>query len=600
MLTEEIAAAIERLEHEASDSAEKADLLHNLDKVASWIRRRIDDFIDGRSKAEPRDEIAAIMRISDLYTRLGKWEKAAKIFNSIERLETSGYCVATMAHAMKQEGRLLRLRARWDEALEAYKRALKIYEKLGNVEGLSDIHNSMGIVNFEKGAWDDSEFHYLEALDLIDDRSPALRGKIHNNLGALYNARGDCDRAISTYLRCIPDFESTANEIGLAQVYNNLGMSFASKGDWENAAGYYEKSLQISRKIDEPELVALTYLNLAQLHVDTSSPTQAEEYCRLALSILRDLDDQLGIAEAYKILGIAERLKKNWGKARYYFEQSIMLNERCSSPLGLAEAYFEFGLMCRDAGRNEEAHSLLSKSLSIFEKLKASKDIESVRTEVSKLDRLYLNIIEALGAAVENKDPYTMGHSSRVAYYSLMLAKKLGLPGEEVRGILIAAYLHDIGKIYVEDEILNKPGKLTPLEFESIKRHPEMGVASLSAVEFPWNVKESILYHHERFDGSGYPAGLKGDDIPIGAQIIAIADFFDAMTSDRSYRPAWSQEQTLAIIVNNKGVLFKSEMVDAFVELVEQGIIRADSKARYTMNALWKRCSERVAVTANR
>jgi len=119
-------------------------------------------------------------------------------------------------------------------------------------------------------------------------------------------------------------------------------------------------------------------------------------------------------------------------------------------------------------------------------------------------------------------------------------------------------------------------------------------------VEFPWNVKESILYHHERFDGSGYPAGLKGDDIPIGAQIIAIADFFDAMTSDRSYRPAWSQEQTLAIIVNNKGVLFKSEMVDAFVELVEQGIIRADSKARYTMSALWKRCSERVAVTANR
>ncbi len=599
MLTEEVAAAIEQLEHEASDSVEKVHLMENLDRIASWIKRRIDDFIDGRSRAEPRDEITAIMRISDLYCRLGRWEKASHVLDSIERLLAGGYCVAVMAHAMKQKGRLLRSRARWDEALEAYQVALKIYEKLGNVEGVSDIHNSMGIVNFEKGSWDTSEQHYLEALDLIEDTSPALRGKIHNNLGALYNARGDCDRAISTYLRCIPDFESTANEIGLAQVYNNLGMSFASKGDWENAAGYYEKSLHISTRIEESELMALTYLNLAQLHVDTSSPTQAEEYCRLALSILRDLDDQLGIAEAYKILGITERLNRNWSKARYYFEQSIMLNERCSSPLGLAEAYFEFGLMCRDAGKNEEAHSLLSKSLSIFERLKASKDIESVRTEVSKLDRLYLNIIEALGAAVENKDPYTMGHSSRVAYYSLVLAQRLGLSADDVRGILIAAYLHDIGKIYVEDEILNKPGKLTSLEFESIKRHPEMGVASLSAVEFPWEVKESILYHHERFDGSGYPAGLKGDDIPMGAQIIAIADFFDAMTSDRSYRPAWSQEQTLAIIANNRGILFKAQIVDAFVELVEQGIITADSKARYTMNALWKRCSERVTISAH-
>lgn len=594
MLTEEIAAAIDRLEHEAGDSAEKRYLVANLDRVASWLKRRLQDFVDGRSDTEPRDEITAIMRISELYTRVGEWEKAVSVLTEIERLGGKGYCVAAMAQAMKHKGRLLRLRAHWDEALEAYKAALRIYEKLSNVEGLSDIHNSMGIVNFEKGSWDDSEHHYLEALDLIEETSPALRAKIHNNLGALYNARGDCDKAISTYLRCIPDFETTGNEIGLAQVYNNLGMSFASKGDWENAASYYEKSLTISRKINEPDLVALTYLNLAQLHVNTSSPAQAEEYCKLALAILRDLDDKLGIAEAYKILGVAERLNRNWSKARYYFEQSIILNERCTSPLGLAEAYFEFGLMCRDAGRNEEAHSLLSKSLSIFEDLKASKDIESVRSEVSKLDRLYLNIIEALGAAVENKDPYTMGHSSRVAFYSLMLAQKLGLGADAVTGILIAAYLHDIGKIYVEDEILNKPGKLTSLEFESIRRHPEMGVASLSAVEFPWEVKESILYHHERYDGSGYPAGLKGDDIPIGAQVIAIADFFDAMTSDRSYRPAWSQEQTLAIITNNKGVLFKSDLVDAFVELVDQGIIRADKKARYTLSALWKRCAEKV------
>lgn len=595
MLNEEILKTIEDLESRPLEGVEKERLVDRLSQINHWLCSRIREFIDRRSPSDPREEVTALTRLAQLYTKIAEWEKAISSLEIAESLYQANYLTACVAQALKTRGKLLRCKARWDEALKAYRLALSIYEKLNNKYGLSDIYNSMAITNFERGNWDEAEKQYLHALDLIEETSPALSAKIYNNLGALYNARGNSDKAISTYLRSIPDFERSENILGLAQVYNNLGMSFANKGDWQNAASYYEKSLQLSRKLDEQDLIALTYLNLAQLHVNTQSPAQAQEYCKLALGILQQIDDQLGIAEAHKILGVTERLNKNWSKARYHFEQSIMLNEKLSSPLGLAEAYLEFGLACKDAGKHEEAHSLLSKSLTIFEKLKAKKNIESVRTEVTRLDKLYLNIIEALGAAVENKDPYTMGHSSRVAYYSLLLAKKLMLPPETIKGILIAAYLHDIGKIYVEDEILNKPGKLTSLEFEVIKRHPEMGVASLSAVEFPWEVKQYILHHHERYDGSGYPCGLKGDEIPIGAQIIAIADFFDAMTSERSYRPAWSQAQAISIIVNNRNVLFGGIIVDTFVWLVEQGIISANSEARYTMPSLWEKCSEYLA-----
>lgn len=581
-----LAADVAALAGEPDGPALRRRLKRHADSLRGFLR----DAAAGEDAVE--EAVRAAVDLSERWLQLGDRDRAAACLEAVRGACRRGLCCADAAAAMKQAGRLYRSRGLWDEAVAAYDTALAVYAELGDERGQADIENSLGIANFEKGRWEDSERHYLRALDLIGDDSFELRAKINNNLGALYNARGETDQAVGSYLRCIPDFQLAGNRLGLAQAYHNLGMSFAVRSDWASAGEYYDKSIEISESLDARELTALTYLNLADLHVKTSAPLPAREYCRLAEAMLEELDDRLGLAEAHKILGAVAALERDRDAARVHFERSIALNEECSSPLGLAEAYYEYGRMCRDAGRTKEAHRLLGRSLALFEKLQAARDAESVRGEVARLEKLYLDAIEALGTAVENKDPYTQGHSSRVAHISLRLVEALRLDAATARGVVIAAYLHDVGKIETPDEILNKPGRLTEAEFAQIRRHPEAGVASLGDVQFPWPVKQYILHHHERYDGSGYPGRLQGEEIPLGARIIALADFFDALTTDRSYRRAWSQEQAVDIIRKNRGVLFDPRLTDRFLALVEQRIVEAAPESRFSMADLWKQCTQ--------
>jgi putative nucleotidyltransferase with HDIG domain len=153
-----------------------------------------------------------------------------------------------------------------------------------------------------------------------------------------------------------------------------------------------------------------------------------------------------------------------------------------------------------------------------------------------EMKAVYIETVYALTKAVEAKDQYTNGHSQRVAEYAEKLSIKMNIGDKRVETLKTAALLHDVGKIGIRDDVLNKPGKLTDEEFEMIKQHPEIGVEILNSVDFLKEAREIILSHHEKYDGTGYPSGLKGDKVPMEAYILSVADAFDAMTSDRSYR----------------------------------------------------------------
>jgi len=179
---------------------------------------------------------------------------------------------------------------------------------------------------------------------------------------------------------------------------------------------------------------------------------------------------------------------------------------------------------------------------------------------------IYHDIIESLVAALEAKDTYTSGHSERVADMSYELSKGLGIRGTELEDIDIAAHLHDIGKIGVPDKVLNKNGKLLPHEWEYIKMHPRIGFNILSKSKRLKYISKIVLYHHERWDGKGYPQGLSGIDIPLGARIIAVCDSIDAMTSDRPYRKAMSFDECINEIITNTGLMFDPVVVQYIVE----------------------------------
>ncbi|MCD4782544.1 MAG: HD domain-containing protein [Candidatus Eremiobacteraeota bacterium] len=187
------------------------------------------------------------------------------------------------------------------------------------------------------------------------------------------------------------------------------------------------------------------------------------------------------------------------------------------------------------------------------------------------LEKSYFELITTLAQAIEAKDPYTRGHVNRVADYATRLAKALKLPSGEVTKIEKAAILHDVGKIATPESILNKPGRLTDDEFAIMKDHVVESRKLLSTVTYGIDdkTKDFVAYHHERWDGKGYPKELKGDQIPLGAQIIAVADTFDAMTSDRPYRKGFADEEALKRLVDSAGTQFNPKVLHTFFELMD-------------------------------
>lgn len=188
----------------------------------------------------------------------------------------------------------------------------------------------------------------------------------------------------------------------------------------------------------------------------------------------------------------------------------------------------------------------------------------------TKMRKVYLDTIRALAAAIDAKDPYTKGHSERVAQTSVALVQELNLSEKEIDNIEYAALLHDIGKIGIDERILGKNDGLTGKEFERIKEHTIMGAKIIEPVEFLKDSYKTIYHHHERYDGDGYPDGLKGEDIPISARIIAVADAYDAMGSDRPYRKKLKQDKIMKELTEQSGKQFDPEVVKALILILDR------------------------------
>jgi diguanylate cyclase (GGDEF)-like protein/putative nucleotidyltransferase with HDIG domain len=193
--------------------------------------------------------------------------------------------------------------------------------------------------------------------------------------------------------------------------------------------------------------------------------------------------------------------------------------------------------------------------------------ISGIDTKPGSLSEVY-----DIASAVEAKDPYTYGHSKKVNIYSVALAEAIGLSPDEVSALSAAALLHDIGKVGIPDKVLNKKGKLTKEDWETIKAHPKLGANIISNIPRLAPSVNSILYHHERWDGSGYPEGLNGEEIPLEARILAIADSFEAMTSARPYRPALSLEEVVTELRQGAGLQFDPKLVEVFIGIIEAGL----------------------------
>ncbi|MGE3526366.1 MAG: HD domain-containing phosphohydrolase, partial [Gemmatimonadales bacterium] len=415
---------------------------------------------------------------------------------------------------------------------------------IGDSSLAAEALNSLAGIDFETGEMAAARDKFTQALELGAE-SLELRGRILQNLGIHANVQGDWNAARDYYRQSLEAFQGAGNDRGCAIAFHNLGMISADRHDWDAADRYFEQSRALAERLGDVHLRGLCLLNHSEVHIARQQYERARDGAETALQIFDQLGTRLDKADAYKALGVVYREIGRHALAESRLRQSIDLAVETGSILSEAEASRELAILYQSMGRNQDALRLLNAAHRLFQRLDARVDLVDVDGKVTDLENTFLAVVREWGQSIESADGYTFGHCERVAGYALAVAAALGLDESDQTTIRLGAYLHDVGKVRVPHEILNKPGALTPEEFEIIKMHPVWGLELLAAVEFPWDLKPIIRSHHERYDGTGYPDRLQGDEIPLGAQIICIVDVYDALTTTRSYRGALSHREAL-------------------------------------------------------
>jgi putative nucleotidyltransferase with HDIG domain len=504
-------------------------------------------------------------------------ERAGRIAVAIEkyRLAIDAAVVdddaPTQAEALRRLSVVMHRQLERGVAHELCVQSLEVATGLGDATLAAEALNTLGGFELEAGRTNDAGDLFRRALAMARDM-PALVGRIEQNLGIIANIRGDLNAAMEHYQNSLTASTRARDDSGCAIAYHNLGMISADQQQWELADRYFDSSLALADSLGDVRMRGLCLLNRTEVFIARQRFEEARVSAEDALRTFDELDARAQKADAYKFLGVVYRETGRPVLAEARLRSAIQLAAECGSQLGEAEASRELAKLHQLLGRNQEALRLLNSARGLFVHLDARGDLSDVTRKVSDLEGTYLAIVRDWGQSIESADSYTFGHCERVATYAVAVARALGLDAVEQTTVRIGAYLHDVGKVRIPHEILNKPGKLTREERELMERHTLYGLELLEEVDFPWDIKPLIRWHHEKCDGTGYPDRLRDDAIPIAAQIIGIVDVYDALTSTRSYRAAMSIEDALVELRKCKG-WWREDVFEAAVACINDSLL---------------------------
>lgn len=486
----------------------------------------------------------------------GGWPAAIASYETAIRAAVSSGNAAMILEAILAIGHSLREAGTLPDAEESYDLALVLATLLSDPGIASRALNGLAIIKQELGEVKQAAQLYIQAAAMAEEVGDLLgQGNIQQNLGTLAGIRGDLLEARSHYSRAQECFERLGHARGLAGVLNNLGMLYVDTGEHIEAEACFARALELAREAGDLTTQGIVYVNRAELYIDLGAPQKARGSCDEAFEIASSLNDDRIKADAIKLLGVLFRDSNKLELAESHLIQAVELSRRRGNTLTHAEALREYALTLRLLGRNREALQYLYEAYTLFQRLHASHEQDSIDREVSRLQDDFLAVVAAWGESIEAADVYTRGHCQRVADYACRLALAAGLPPRELFWFRMGAFLHDVGKTEIPQSLLNKTGRLTSEERTLMEAHTFEGVELLAHIDFPWDIKPMIRSHHERWDGQGYPDGLRGEEIPLTARILSCADVFDALTTRRSYRAAMNFVDALAVMEADSGAL---------------------------------------------
>jgi putative nucleotidyltransferase with HDIG domain len=398
---------------------------------------------------------------------------------------------------------------------------------------------------------------------------------VAQNVGTLANTKGSFDVALEHYRSALRRFRRLSDELAAALVLNNMGMAHVDLGQWSNATRAFDEAFELADRLRDTHLLGTIELNRAELHLKRRGYDEARDCCDRAFEVFVRMGSQSGLGEAYKFYGALFREMNKPGLSETHLRHAIELAMSCEDRLLEAEAQNEAALLHLAVGDNRRALERLNRAHRLFSDLRARAELLDVDGRLDRLEETFLKVVKAWGESIESKDRYTAGHCERVADYACMLAASLGFQGRDLTWIRMGGFLHDVGKIAVPAEILNKPGRLSPEEFDVMKSHTTAGDEIIAPLNFPYDIRPLVRNHHERWDGKGYPDGLAGEAIPLVARILCVADVYDALTTARSYRPALPAHEALRIMEREAGTGLDPRIFGVFRRVIlEQPVNR--------------------------
>ncbi len=501
--------------------------------------------------------------------RAGRFDEALHQYEAAVSVAEATQESRVLAEALRRLAVLRYLRNEPDAARALCHQSARVAFGADNEVLAAEAFNTLASVDLQTGAMELARENYQRALGL-GGHDRELTARVEQNLGVLANIQGALDDAWTHYRRSLAAYAAAGNVHGRAIAYHNLAMVSMDQGRWGDAENYFTRSREIAESTGDLHLQGLCLVNQAELDVELQRYEQSRAGAEKAI----DLFTRLGVlalkATAYRVIGMVYRETGRPALAESRLRTAMEMATEARSLLAQGEVARELAVLCQTSGRNQEALTLLNTAYRLFGQIDARVDLVNVTGKVALLENTYLAVVKEWGQSIETADSYTHGHCDRVGLYAEQVGRMLGLRDEAIKTIRIGAWLHDLGKVRVPHEILNKPGPLTQHEYEVMKMHTVWGVEMLKDISFPWDIKPIVRWHHERYDGTGYPDRLKGEEIPLHAQIIGIADVFDALTTTRAYRGAMSHDDAVAEIERCRH-WWREDVVQAFMQSVAIG-----------------------------
>jgi putative nucleotidyltransferase with HDIG domain len=393
---------------------------------------------------------------------------------------------------------------------------------------------------------------------------------VAQNLGVIASMRGALPAAIDHYAQGLVIYRALGMQRQIGHALNNMALVYTQLGRLDEAQAAYDEAIVLCRETGDVPHRLLALTNAARLYIVRGDVNAAETLCNSVLPEATEAGDERTLGETFKNLGVIARTRGDYASAERHLVAAYDNAIRREDLLLAGETAREQAELFEVMNKSRETLQALTQSHKLFSRLESQRNLAEVQERVRRLEERFYLVVARWAGSIESKDAYLRGHCERVADYACALARDIGFDEMTMFWFRIGALLHDVGKISVPTDILNKPGRLTHAEREVMERHAAAGEDLLSDIDFPWDILPMVRSHHERWDGDGYPDKIAGEDIALSARIVCVADIFDALTTDRPYRAAFSRDEALLMMNNDRGKIFDPYLLARFNHIITE------------------------------